>query len=75
MSSGLSKIMLSIGIFGFVLGTAAYFVFNWFVTSNVVVVTSVPVVNVLFAPWFISGIAGSLLSCLIVYMFGRFSSD
>jgi len=75
MAFGLSKIMLSISIFGFILGTAAYFVFNWFVTNNIIFVTYVPVISIVFAPWFISGIAGAILSLLIVYIFGRYSSD
>lgn len=75
MALGLSKLILSIGAFGFILGSAAYLVFNWIITSNMVVVTSVPIASVLFAPWFISGIAGSILSIVMVYMFARFSSD
>jgi len=75
MAFGLSKLILSIGAFGFILGSVAYLVFNWFITSNMIVVTSLPIASVLFAPWFISGIAGCLLSIVIVYMFARFSSD
>lgn len=75
MAFGKPKLMLSIGFFGFLLGTAAYFAFNWFATNNMIIVTSVPIADVIFAPWFISGIAGSILSIIIVSLFGRFSSE
>lgn len=74
MAFGRSKLMFSIGAFGFLLGTAAYFVFNWFATNNMIIVTSIPIADVIFAPWFISGIAGSILSIIIVFLFARFSS-
>ena len=75
MAFGRSKLMFSIGAFGFLLGTAAYFIFNWLAMNNIIIVTSVPIANVILSPWFISGIAGSIVSIVIVYIFGRFSSE
>ena len=75
MSFGRTKLFLSFAIFGFLIGTATYFVFDWIFANAAIGIQPVPILEVISAPWFISGIAGSLLSMAIIYVFAKFSAE
>jgi hypothetical protein len=63
---GRTKIFTIFALFGFFIGTAAYFIFNWFVTNNLIKLTSISITDILLSPWFISGAAGAVLSILVL---------
>jgi hypothetical protein len=75
MAFGRVKALASIALLGFVLGAATNLVFSWIATNNFLKTTAlslpiptpavkitavpVPVLDMLIAPWFLSGLAGS----------------
>ena len=67
--------MSSFAVFGFLLGTITYFVFNWFATNGIVYVASVPISEIILSPWFISGIVGSLISIAVIYLYAHFAGQ
>lgn len=73
MAFGKTKILTTFAFFGFFIGTASYFIFNWFVTNNLIRITSISLADIFLAPWFVSGIIGALLSTAIVVVFARVS--
>jgi len=74
MSFDKTKLLLSFALLGFLIGSTTYYAFNWLIVSNTIGILPVPIVDILLAPWFLSGIAGSLLSIIIIYLAARFSS-
>ena len=68
-----TKLLLSFALVGFLVGSAAYFVFDWIIINSALGIFYMPVP--IFAPWFLSGIAGSLLSVIAVYVAARFSGE
>jgi len=58
-----NKLILSFAFLGFMIGTTAYFAFDWLGTINM----KLP--QILSAPWFISGIAGSIISLVVISVF------
>ena len=75
MASGKSKLLFSFAILGFFVGSAAYFGFEWLTTNNMMIISSVPITQVLFAPWLISGVAGAVLSLIAISVFSHFSTE
>ena len=73
MFAGRTKILTIFALIGFVIGTTAYFVFNWFVTHNLIKITAISVVDILLSPWFISGLAGAILAITILAVFAHIS--
>ena len=71
MSFDRSKLLLSFAFIGFLVGTAGYFFFDWIITNSGSALIPIPV----FAPWFMSGIAGSLLAIVAVYIAAKFTAD
>jgi hypothetical protein len=70
---GRTKIFTIFALFGFFIGTAAYFIFNWFVTNNLIKLTSISVIDILLSPWFISGVAGAVLSIVALTLIAHLS--
>jgi hypothetical protein len=68
---GKTKIITTFALFGFFIGTAAYFFVNWLLSNNLIKITTVSFLDIFISPWFISGIAGAVLSTLIVLVFAR----
>ena len=58
-----NKLILSFAFLGFMIGATAYFAFDWLDMINM----TLP--QILFAPWFISGIAGSIISLVVISVF------
>jgi len=58
-----NKLIFSFAFLGFMIGAVAYFVFDWLTTINI------SISQVLFAPWFISGLAGSIISLVVISVF------
>ena len=73
MFAGRTKILTIFALLGFVIGTTAYFVFNWFITHNLIKITAIPVIDILLSPWFISGLAGAILAITILAVFAYIS--
>ena len=71
MFYGRTKIFTIFALFGFFIGTAAYFIFNWLVTKNLVKLTSISVIDILLSPWFISGVAGAVLFISVLALIAR----
>jgi len=73
MSFGRTKLLLSFAFIGFLVGSAAYLVFDWILMNTTI--SAIPILGIVSAPWFLSGIAGSLLSVIAVYVSARFSGE
>ena len=74
MSFDKTKLLLSFAILGFLIGSTTYYAFNWLIISNAIGILPIPILDIIYAPWFLSGIAGSLLSVIIIYLAARFSN-
>lgn len=72
MSFSRTKILLSFAFIGFLGGVSLYFLLSWLIIGSALQAMSI--LDVVSAPWFLSGIAGSLLSIVLVYFAARFSS-
>jgi len=68
-----TKLLISFALLGFLVGTASYFFFNWLLVNSAIQLP--PLVEVLFSPWFFSGITGSILSVLIVTVFAHLTKE
>jgi len=68
-----TKLMTSVAFFGFLIGTIVYFAFEWLTSNGVIYIASIPIAGVIFSPWFISGIAGALISIVAIYIYAHFS--
>jgi len=66
-----TKLLLSFAFIGFLFGSAAYFLFNWIIINMGILYIPFPIM----APWFLSGIAGSLLAMITVYVAAHFSAQ
>ena len=78
MAFGRTKLLLSFALLGFLVGSATYLVFNWIITNSaigIIYIYPTPILEVISAPWFMSGIAGSILSVIIIYVSARFSGE
>jgi hypothetical protein len=73
MFAGRTKILTIFALLGFVIGTTAYFVFNWFVTHNLIKITAISIIDILLSPWFVSGMAGAILAITILAVFAHIS--
>jgi hypothetical protein len=73
MFAGRTKILTIFALLGFVIGTTAYFVFNWFVTHNLIKITAISIIDILLSPWFVSGLAGAILAITILAVFAHIS--
>ena len=73
MSFGKTKLIFCFACFGFVVGSAAYYLFDWILMNTALL--SIPFLDIVMAPLFLSGIAGSALSIVVVYAFAHFSKD
>lgn len=71
MSFDRTKLLLSFAFIGFLVGSAVYVLFDWIIMHSAMGILYLPVP--VFAPWFMSGIAGSLLSMMAVYVAVHFS--
>ena len=66
-----TKILTLFAVFGFGIGTGFYFIFSWLMTNYSISTT----MNLFLHPWFMSGIAGALLSNLIIVVFAHVSRN
>ena len=73
MAFGKKKLLLSFALFGFLVGVAAYFVFDWIIINSAFGILYIPVP--VFAPWFMSGIAGSVLAVISIYLTAHVSTQ
>lgn len=73
MSFDRTKLLLSFAFIGFLVGSAGYFLFNWILINSAAGILYLPFP--VFAPWFMSGIAGSLLTVIAVYVAAHFSAQ
>jgi hypothetical protein len=60
---------VTLAFFGFLVGAATYLVFDWLLLHSFL-----PSIEVLLSPWFLSGVAGSLLAIVVVYFFARYAN-
>jgi len=72
MSFDRSKMLLAFAFIGFTVGTVTYFFFDWIIKNSAFGVLYLPIP--VFAPWFMSGMAGSLLSVAAIYVAARYSA-
>ena len=70
-----TKILTTFAIFGFLIGTAAYFIFNWARTASLLELNPAPIANLILSPWFTSGIVGAILAMLIVFIVARLKRE
>lgn len=70
MSFGKTKLILSFALFGFLIGVTTYFVLD-----IILGVQPAPILEMIKQPWFLSGIAGSFLSVIAVYLSARFTGE
>ena len=75
MAFGKNKLLLSFALIGFLVGSVAYFVFDWLIINSNIALQPVPILEIISAPWFLSGIAGSFLSVIAVYASTYFSGE
>lgn len=71
MSLDKTKLLISFAIGGFLLGSVAYTFFSWLFATTLI--WPFPILATILSPWFLSGIAGSLLVVTIVYFAARFA--
>ena len=78
MAFGRTKLLFSFALLGFLVGSVTYLVFNWIITNSaigIIYIYPTPISEIISAPWFMSGAAGSLLSVIIIYVSARFSGE
>jgi len=75
MTLGRTTLLIGFAFLGFLLGSVAYMAFDWIFVNAAIGIQPVPILTILSAPWFISGIAGSLLSIAILYVSARHLGD
>ena len=75
MSFGKTKLFVSFALLGFLIGSAAYYVFDWVLANLSIVLWPIPILEIITAPWFISGIAGSLLLMAVLLVSARFTGE
>jgi len=75
MEFGRTKLLLAFALLGFFIGTFAYYIFDWVVLNASLKIQPVPILEILTAPWFISGIVGSFLAMGALYLTARFTGD
>jgi len=73
MAFGKTKILMTFALFGFFIGAIAYLIVSWFTTNNLLRFTPIPIMELILAPWFISGTAGATLSIFIVIILARYN--
>ena len=73
MSFGKTALMASFAFLGFLVGSALYLVISWVIINGAAGVLYVPVP--IFAPWFMAGLAGSLMSVIFVFVISHFSGE
>ncbi len=74
MSFGRNALIASFAFIGFLIGTGLYAVLNWIVVNSTaagVLYLPIPI----FAPWFMSGLAGALMAVLLVAVISHFARD
>ena len=67
------KLLVSCALFGFIIGAAAFYIFDWFAFTGIVQPAPLVFAELMASPWFASGVVGSILSVIIVYAFAHFS--
>jgi hypothetical protein len=75
MEFGKVKLLASFALFGFIIGVAAFYVFDWFAITGIVQPAPLVLAELAASPWFASGVVGSILSVIIVYAFAHFAAD
>ena len=67
-----TKLLVSFAFLGFLVGSGSYYFFNWLIVNSGIQVP--PLAEILFSPWFVSGLTGSLLSVSVVVVFSHLAS-
>jgi hypothetical protein len=73
MSLGRSKIMISFAALGFIIGTAAYILFNWLFNQGFPTINLVPLADVFLSPWFLSGMAGAGIALIAIVVLAYYT--
>jgi len=68
-----TTLISTFAILGFLLGSVSYFAINWMIENNWVWIFSIPLPQLIASPGFISGLAGSLLAVIAIYVYAHFS--
>jgi hypothetical protein len=74
MASGKMKLLLAFAVLGFLIGSAAYLIFDWLALATDGMKLA-PILAMVSTPWFLSGIAGSLLLIVAVYASAHFADN
>ena len=69
------KLLVSFAFFGFIIGVAAFYIFDWFAITGFAQPVPLVLAELAASPWFASGVVGSILSVVIVYAFAHFAAD
>lgn len=72
MNFGRAKLILSFALLGFIVGTLTYLAFDCFVLNKSTTITMLEIVR---SSWFISGIAGAVMSVTIALTYAHFSKN
>ncbi len=73
MSFGRNKLLITFAFLGFLLGSVVYFAFDWIALNYSL--GPFPILAIISSPWFLSGIAGSLLSVVVLFVSTQVSRD
>jgi len=68
-----TTLISSFAVLGFLLGTISYSVFNWFASNNMIYIATIPLSDLILSPGFVSGVIGSLIAVLAMYVYAHFS--
>ena len=75
MALGKKTLIIAFALLGFIIGAAIYFALDLIVAPTAMIGPLPGFVEILTAPWFISGIAGALLSVAVILVFAKFSHE
>ena len=72
MNIGKTLLILLFALLGFVIGNLIYLIYWWFDIGNFLAAMSIS--EIILSPWFLSGMAGSVLSISCIFALTRLSS-
>lgn len=75
MALGKKTLIIAFALLGFIIGAAIYFALDLIVAPTAMIGPLPGFVEILTAPWFISGIAGSVLSVAALYISAARSAE
>jgi len=75
MSFGRTKLLVSFAFLGFFIGTAAFYAFDWLLNNTAMGTYQTPILEMVTRPWFLSGIGGSILSVVVLFVSAKFLTE